>query len=670
MLKALTTLFTLLLLTSTFTIAQKAPIKWGDIPKEDLSMTVYEHDAEAAAVVLCNYGQWSFEVINQELKLIYSVHRRVKILSDQGFDQADVEVLYSGNEDGTEKLIKLRAQIFSPDGKKIQLTKKEFFEEDVDRFRKRKRFTFPGVEVGSVLEYHYEIESENFSFLKDYYFQDEIPVRWSELIFERPKMYEYSISSLGTLPMDIADTKSYNETVTISGFSRSNNARSPSANSYFGSQNLDMLRSRYVIKNAPAIKPEPYITTLRDYMAKMNFQIKRVVYPSGKVEDVFTSWDDFAEELNSMEGFGRRLMGKNLKNAEDISLSHDGSPKGIMVAAHNYVTNNVSWDGDYSFISDLSVKELLTAGEGSNADLNLMLIAILRANGLNAKPAIISTRKHGMMLPFFPMIDQFNYVMAYVDVDGKAYFMDATDSRRSALLPGVKCLNKKAWIVFDGQQNWMDVKATKSKQVYSAELSLDEEGSAKGIVQVSLGKYDGYFGRSEIYESSEDDYVKNSLIDNEGVEVGTYEIENLKNPEANLNIKINCEAPEFGTASGDLIYLNPVFLDIYEENPFESEKRDYPVDIAFPFNETFVLTLTLPEGYGIEEIPENIAIALPEKGGRFQMMYQQLPGKLQVISKVDLNQTFFLPENYGIIKTYFDTIVEKQSEQVVLKKLP
>jgi hypothetical protein len=46
-----------LLVCATFSIAQKAPLKFGDIPMEDMKMTVYPKDSAAEAVILADYGE-------------------------------------------------------------------------------------------------------------------------------------------------------------------------------------------------------------------------------------------------------------------------------------------------------------------------------------------------------------------------------------------------------------------------------------------------------------------------------------------------------------------------------------------------------------------------------------------------------------------------------------
>ena len=47
---------TLLLLCSFILQAQKPPIKFGDVPIDQLKMTTYDKDSSASAVILADYG--------------------------------------------------------------------------------------------------------------------------------------------------------------------------------------------------------------------------------------------------------------------------------------------------------------------------------------------------------------------------------------------------------------------------------------------------------------------------------------------------------------------------------------------------------------------------------------------------------------------------------------
>jgi len=84
--------------------------------------------------------------------------------------------------------------------------------------------------------------------------------------------------------------------------------------------------------------------------------------------------------------------------------------------------------------------------------------------------------------------------------------------------------------------------------------------------------------------------------------------------------------------------------------------------------EQAIITINLPAGYEIEELPKKATIFLPEMGGKFQYSISTNANSIKLISKVIQKQLFFEPEEYALIKEFYDLVAEKLGEQIVLKK--
>ena len=176
-------LLVILWLSIAPSFAQKAPVIWGKIPPEDLKMTHYEADSSAGAVVLANYGKLTFNFLAQDgdTRFELAIHKRIKILNKAAFEEGDIEIpFYSENK--YEVINKLRAQLITPDGKVIQVNKKDIFVEKVNNRLSLKKFTFSNLMEGAVVEYQYTLSSKDLIHLEEWYFQENIPVRWSELL--------------------------------------------------------------------------------------------------------------------------------------------------------------------------------------------------------------------------------------------------------------------------------------------------------------------------------------------------------------------------------------------------------------------------------------------------------------------------------------------------------
>jgi len=77
--------FAFLLIVGFFEIAvaQKAPVKFGQITKTELLNNVYAPDTSAPAVILCDFGYYT-ESRFQTIRVL-----RIKILKKEGYDWAN-----------------------------------------------------------------------------------------------------------------------------------------------------------------------------------------------------------------------------------------------------------------------------------------------------------------------------------------------------------------------------------------------------------------------------------------------------------------------------------------------------------------------------------------------------------------------------------------------------
>ena len=79
--------------------------------------------------------------------------------------------------------------------------------------------------------------------------------------------------------------------------------------------------------------------------------------------------------------------------------------------------------------------------------------------------------------------------------------------------------------------------------------------------------------------------------------------------------------------------------------------------------------LEIPEGYQIEQLPKNIKMTLPENSANFQMLYSVNGNTVQVLCKFNINKPVFYVAEYNDLKAYFDEVVKKESEMLIIKKV-
>jgi len=281
----------------------------------------------------------------------------------------------------------------------------------------------------------------------------------------------------------------------------------------------------------------------------------------------------------------------------------------------------------------------------------------------------VSTRSSGKMIQHYPIASQFNHAVAYVELEGQPLLLDIGSTNRPMGFPRVESLNRAGWVLTDKGAQWVDLPAPLSVDVTMANMDLQKDGTLKGVLTCNHVGYSAFYERNRYSEDQEASFWEERLAEQfVDVQVDSVRFENADNPEETFRAKIYCTIPAAGAAVGDFIYLSPTVYSNFSENPFKLEKRLYPVDIPYPIKEQMVTIFTIPEGYTVEELPEAVSIVLPNEGGRFTYQIAQNFNRLQLVCKMDLKQTFYLPSEYPSVKNFFDIMLEKQGEQIVLKK--
>lgn len=653
------TIFFLFLLP--FSLSAQKKMKFGKIPSEDLKMTVYEQDTSAAAVVLDEKGRLDFEFSGEQTQIRLDVHRRIKILKRSGFDQGDISLpYYSGNRGN---ITGIKVKVFNPDGSEQSLKNSDIFDEKLSDNYSAKKFSVPGLKEGSIIEYKYSHISGNIFSLRRWFFQEDIPVRFSEYVLKIPEWYNYVKLMTGNLIQEeqISNT---NETITYNKGGAAGGR---------GEINLNFITTMYSAENLPAMKEESFVTTMEDYYTNIQFQLSSVNYPYSPIENILTSWEKVAKEMLEASKFGNQFLKKihysKILTAAEPDFAGLTTDLDKIKAAYDFVLNNMEWNENYSVYASENLNQIFQKKSGRSADLNLTLLALLKAKGISAEPVLISTRDNGKMIDVYPILSQFNHVIILAEADGKQYFLDATEKNRPIGFPEANSLNKRGWLV-SKEHKWINIETPKSGDVFMTNLTLDDEGNLTGDFSASCSGYSGFDEREIAKGDKEGKYWQKRLGEfNSETEIMDISYEGMDKNDKNMKARMNCTIPEAAQVNGDFIYLSPIVYTSFDENPFKLETRSYPVEISHPFKEQLIVNITIPEGYTIEELPEQINLALPNKGIKYQYFISQNKNILQIIWKISIKQLQFSPEEYKGVKNFFDIIMEKKGEQIVLKKI-
>ncbi len=659
----------LFLFLSIDSFAQKnTTMKWGKVPSADLQMVSYAPEPDARAVVLGDVGSATFDLYNGSFSLIYKRHRRVKILKKSGIDKADVFFSYYGHRD-LEKLITLKAQVIQPDGSVIKVERSQIFETNEDGHYTKVSFSFPRVSVGSVVEYKYELQSAFTSIFNTWYFQEDIPVRLSQYTIAHPDELHYILDSRQIDKFKLAEDEYYQSTGIFNVSNNGNFYGIPQTDKY--QMTLNMSKKVYLAKDVPALHEEPHLPTILDYSSRITAQLKGSSFGGG-YRPIFSEWKDIARWAYESEYLGKVLKTKlpsDVVAAVKAKCAKIADKKEKIKVVHETVREMLNWNGFYRKTVHQNFMEMYKTKSTNSAGLSLMLIALLNEVGINAYPALVGTRDFCKTNRLLPFIYQFNHVLCFVKLDGENLLMDVVDKNISYDLLSQNSQNGVALALFDKKNfEWIEMNTPKSRTTISIEGQLNEENQLAGEVSFAMNNFVGSYVREELKERDAEAFFEDLFLENSGeVMLENLEMEGVEETTDMISGKAQFTLDVENT--GELVYLAP-FLGIGgESSPFKVNERELPIDFDFPLGETYILKLTIPEGYAVESLPEKSIVTLMDKVGKFQFMSSVEGQTIQLMSRTNLNETFFLPENYPFLKQFFDSIVNKHAEQIVLKKL-
>jgi hypothetical protein len=645
--KALFT-FALWFVSVFVTVAQKSPIKFGEIPLEDLKMKIYVQDSSANAVVLADYGEAYLAVSNLSVSLIFERHVRIKILSKEGLEWANAAIPLYLSGSNEERLSNLKAATYNlEDGKVVEskLDKSGIFKEKFNRNINHTKFTLPNVKEGSVIEYSYKINSEFITQFPNWQFQRSIPTRHSEFWASIPDFFIFEKYMQGYLATNTYEVVAKN--------------------------NVDyaVKAHHWIMKNAPAFKEEPYMTCEDDFVSRINFAISHFNFPGQPVKEIMGSWQKLNNDLVESANFGGAIRGSSFlkKTVEEITAGKT-EPLDKITAIHNYVRQTIEWNGEKDKYAD-NLKKVFELKKGTAADINTLLAAMLDKAGMVAEMVLLSTRDHGFIRIMYPMEEQFNYAVCLVRLpDGKSLFLDATDKFLPPNVLPSYCLNGEGMVVSKTNHGWIKLETkTKAKTIVNSEFVFAENGTLTGKLTFHRDGYDANAARKEYISKGEETYLKD-FVGSKSWELGKSVFENVETIDQLLKETHELVLTDHASQSGDVIYLNPFVVSQYNSNPFKAKDRKYPIDFGSLQENLYMFKLVLPDGYVFDEIPKSKMFMLPENAARYTFNVTQNGNIINITSNLQINRNIFYQEEYLHLREFYNQVLAKQAEQIVIKK--
>ncbi len=613
-----------LLLLPAITQAQQI-IKWGKYQDFEIELKEVSYEPEASAVILAQVGRIYFD-----RHFNINVHTRIKILKEDGKDYANQSVRFY-NQD-LDKMYDVRAQLRTPEGEKISLDKSQMIIAKVDKFYSEIRFVFPKVVPGTIIEYEYTYQYDDFYYVPTWYFQKQIPVLFSMLDARLPAGIVYRVSMQG-----------------------------------------DRLRKKYAerdlgtwsLVDLPSIKDDQYIYNIDKYAESVSFYLDSYEYiniqhtysSTRSVE--FNTKSDIYRKYYLHDYYRAWLNDRYINRMDGIDELAGKTDQETVQNIYQFVQKNIAWTGEHSFIVKDNNMEVIEDRKGDSGEINLIMRAILHKYNIPSDIVLVSTRSNGFPEESTPALNQFNHLILNVKIsDG--LLIDATEPFYDFATLPPKDQNYKGLIFEKDNPRWISISPNLSK--LTVNYQLDHLNELLDM-RFTATAHDAAMLRKEWFNKNSLELLKPNSPDFELDSLRTEFSNNYRMP-VKIGARFKCDFND----DAETLYIPAQLFSFYDEMPFREEKRLYPVELNYPVYRQMIGLIKIPEGYVADYIPRKETIELPNGLGHYRFDAASSGNVIQVNATMEIPALIILPEYYTEFRNMIQQVIAKQSEMIVLRR--
>ncbi len=590
---------------------------------------------------------------------MFSFYVRLKVLTDGGKDQANVELPFFAGREGV-KIDSISGRTIHPDGTVIAFTGKPYekLNAKVEGYQyKSKIFTLPAVEVGSILEYRYKIHYDDAFFQSpDWFVQSDLYMRRAHYAW-RPTT-ETVASSQGDVLDQIAYTQILPEgsKVVTKGLNTG---------------------GREISLDVSNVAPLPH----EEFMPPAASSSYRVLFYYTQYKSTEEFWQKSGKEWSrSRDKFIGPGSGVKTFVAQIISPADSEATKAKKLYDAVMTFENTDFTREHSAAEDKSqglkqinsTDDVLARKRGNDDQLADLLVAMARAAGMKAYVLGVADRSRRTFIPAYLSLSQLDDDLAIVAIDGKEQVLD----------PGQRyCrFGQLAWqhtYTAGLRQNENGValvsipagSATKEHTSRVADLKLDEHGEATGTVTLTYEGNAALHWRQQALRGDDTSLNTDLKSDLEnhvpgGMEVRVTNVRNLSDPDKALVVSYEVKGA-IGSPTGKRLLIAGQLFQSKNKPTFIAAKREQPVSMHYPSYVQDAVRITYPASLTIESAPAPESSKLANSAA-YSTTNKQGRGSVTLYRDVEIAKAMYLPADYPDLRGFYNKLENKDQEPVVL----
>lgn len=620
---------------------------WLPISPEELSMRSTPKAPNAPAIYL--YRQ----VDRDDNDPSESIYERIKILTEEGRDHANIEIPYLK---GSESIRSIRARTIRADGSIVNFDGQIFDKSIVKVNRARysaKSFTLPNVEVGSIIEYQYRHDfASNLVYDSQWILSQDLFTQTAQFSLRRYPGFVLRFAWPNGLPTGSTPPK------IVSG------------------------KVRMEAHDLPAFVAEEFMPPEDELKFRIDF-----VYDSGDLaheKDAAGYWKALGKEAyKSVEHFIDRPRALSAAVARICGNADPDPVKLQKIYEHVQHMRNLTYERSRSkeeldregIKAAKSVEDLLEHGYGYGDEITWLFLGLVRTAGLDARPVLVSTRNKYFFNPAMMNARNLNDNIVLVMVDGEAkYFDPGARYTPYGLLPWYETAVVGRRLDKDGG-DWVRTVLPSSKENHverQAKFTLLPDGTLQGNVTVTFTGQEAMSRR--LAENLEDDADRKRYLENDlkSAMPQSPEVQLTNRPDwdgtAALQAQYTVRIEGWGTGAGSRLLLPAQIFTARQKSTFLHSTREHPIYFQSPVEESDDISIDVPKDWKVSSLPQSRQVS--QQGFGYRASFDESAGMLHMQRAFRLDLTLVQVKYYSELQRFYDDVRSADDEATVLVRQP
>ena len=640
--------------------------QWTPPTPEELAMTAQPEVPGAPAVYL------NREETTDDHLHMFSIYVRLKVLTERGKNFANVELPYTTVSGGGGYTVDaIRGRTVHADGTEIPFTGKpmqKMVEKSGDFKYMAKVFTLPDVQVGSIIEYRYQLRNDdNYYRAPDWYIQSDLYTRKAHYLWKPTGKTLVTNDDRGQLTNGIAWTSILPLGTAIQ------ETTLPAAGVLHDAQEMIALD----VHDIPPAPEEEMMPPLKSFTYRVLFY-----YAPYRSQDEYWKnegkhWaklqDKFIGPGPAVKAAVQELTGSGDTQEQKLRKLYAA----VMKLENTSFTRQRS--GAEEKANGLSqvktTDDVLERKRGNNDQINALFVAMARAAGMKAYVIAVTNRDRSLFSPSYLSLRQLDDDLAIVTVDGKEQFFDPG----SRYTPYGRLAWKHTYAngirQTDGGGSALASAPgepyTASKVQRVANLKMDTEGVVTGTVKLTYTGNPALRWRQEALTGDETGLKRDLKTAGQemlpgGMEVEVASVEKLTEYEDPLTVVLNVKGA-IGSPTGRRLLVPASLFEVNTRPLFSHEKRELPVYFHYPEVVQDAVRINFPASFSVESLPSGAKEKLTQAAA-YAMTTEKTPTSVTVRRDYVLGQFGFSKTEYPDLRTFYAKMESKDQEPIVLTR--